>query len=369
MLELPSSNYGTTTSSRPSARPTTELDIVSPDARAPENDTSALSSLRAASAGIDFPDRGMEGLRWIEDAGLLRDEGITYGMSGLEDCPSSKEQCIRHYYGEWIAHCDSRRSALREEIEILQRRWDRLSSDLRDLRAREQTLWDEFARFSTAAVLRAAVGLLLAVGAAGLGYQLILHHLPPGFQFPEAVAIGIVMAGTFLVFQPVSLLYTTDAEARDGGRVELWKIRLLEYGLPTMAALFVATWSPVKQSLLQRLVLFLFLSLLLLLSGKLALSLFSRLGEACRPLHGWLRRKRSLKATEAEIAEAEQERQALEERQLELHRMVHEVIASATLEEACELKVQLFRSEFELGRATRRALPQVALGVANRRHS
>ncbi|HEY8485117.1 MAG TPA: hypothetical protein VIL13_10930 [Longimicrobiales bacterium] len=324
---------------------------------------------------------------WIEDDGLLRDEGVVFGLSGLPGLPVSKVEAVEAYYRARIAQVEAARQSLQEEKERLERRADELRRKIEALAgeleppptdraaavgaeavgdplgsALDRTPGNssrEVDRPPTGGVFRYLLGSILAAAICGLAYFVVREVLGDRFDHPELIAAGVMLAGMFVVFAPTSLLFSSDRQHREPPwGTELWKVRLAELGFPILAAAFVVVWGD-RQDPARAVMAFLFLSMLFLLGGRLLLSLVTRLGseiERARERRSLRRqskqRRQELERLRTEAATVDQQIAALNER-------IRELRTRADLEAECEHKVAVLQSEYELARA---ALERAASG-------
>lgn len=328
---------------------------------------------------------------WIENDGLLRDEGAVFGLSGIPTLPESKIEAVTAYYRARIAHTEARRWALLEERERLTRRVEALGERIEWL---SRNLWRQMASRADArdsgvdpeppnapdpslttprdvdpssighrafpddslpttnrgGLLRYGLGTLCAAATCVLTYFVVREVLGDAVRYPELTSIAVILAGMFTVFAPTSLLFSSDRRHREQPwEVELWKVRLAEIGFPIVAAAFVVAWGE-RRDPLRDLLAFSFIALLFLFGGRLFLSLLTRSKyELQHAVLAWRRRarerlrRRELKRLEMQIATLNHQLAAVDE---EIRRLPGE----EELRAECDHKVALLRSEFELAR-------------------
>ncbi|HSU13048.1 MAG TPA: hypothetical protein VLK66_03035 [Longimicrobium sp.] len=282
----------------------------------------ASTSTSTDGATLDF--------RWIEDDGLLRDEGVLFGLARDEGGLKAKEECIRAYYLFCRAETARVRAGLEAELA-------RCESREAALPRPPASVEPAFPGDGAPAALAVRYGLgILASAAACVGTgALVYDQLRSAFGPAALVTLGVVAAGFFTAFLPVSLLFVADGAERPG-RVELWKIRLAEFGVPLVAAVFVAVWAWERLGGVRAVSTAALLFLVFVFAGRQLLSSVPRLGEAIRTM----RAQRGARAVDL--------RHQAEARTDELRRAIASLRSDAEWDAIRDAKVALFRSEFGL---------------------
>lgn len=281
---------------------------------------------------------------WIENHGLLRDEGVVFGLTdhtgaGLQH----KLDCIQGYYEEKAAMARQAIERLDESIAQLTERKESLVLE----RSVPSADMNDSAVPNTAAhlLLRYGAGGVLAFLACALNYALIYELLEPHFDRPGVIAAGVLIAGLFTLSQPSSLLFISDDSQRSEPRApESWKQWFIELALPIAAALFATVWSASELGPALFAVTFLFVLMLFLAGGKLLLSTLAAIPVLYRPL------ARSLKER-ADRRKRDKERQAVVE---EIERLRMDKAAAESPESwriRGEAAQKLFLSEYKLAQA------------------
>ncbi|HEX6038612.1 hypothetical protein [Longimicrobium sp.] len=310
-------------------------------------------------------DAGADGLAcaWIENEGLLRDEGVVFGLMRNAAALKEKEAAIRAFHRRRMAEEARRRAAVLAELDALLHA-DAPQADgvhaenggsvvpirppLPAAGAGHGAEVEEDAPGGL--VARYALGLAAAAVACAGTAVFVYEQMRPHFQQPALVTAGIVAAGCFTASLPVSLLFTGD-DARRASGVEPWKVRLAELGLPFVAALFVVAWSWDALGALRALATGALLLGAFAFAGRQALSTLPRLGSAVRAL----RRERAQHHAEA----AERERRAADDGVAALRRRLAGFRSEEEWDAVCETRLAIFRSEYELA-AARAAQPAPA---------
>lgn len=332
---------------------------------------------------------------WIEDDGLLRDEGTVFGLSGATRLPESKIESIVAYFRARIERAEATRRSLLDERTALEVRaaeqQDRLTSlDLQLANAAtgrpassvmnasaadpmmagfgaESIQSPNFDRFASelipaagsnkevpsyaGGILRYLVGCVFALAICVFTYFIVREVVGNRFDHPEYVALAIMVAGMFIVFAPTSLLFSNDELHREPPwATELWKVRLAEFGPPIVAACFAVAWGE-SQDPFRFVTALLFLSVTFLLGGRLLLSLVTRLGTEFEQHRRWRMRRRREKVLRHELAHLQAEANAVSQHVVAINDQLRRLRTAEDLQAECDHKITLLQSEFELARA------------------
>lgn len=332
---------------------------------------------------------------WIEDDGLLRDEGVVFGLSGVMRLPDSKTESIKAYFRAKVERTEAIRQSLLNELATLESNADKqrdlhlafkrelVSStpghrDLSDvseyishtalapdpIAPGESSGFDIFSKrltpvaddfdyepLETGNLLRYLTGCVLALSICIFTYFVVREVVGVRFDYPEYIALGVMIAGMFVVFAPTSLLFSKDEFHQESPwATELWKVRLAEFGPPIAAACFAVAWGDSRGPLRFTTAL-LFLSIVFLLGGRLLLSLVTRLGAEIgqyKRRRACLHRKKMLRH---ELNKLHADGNALHQRVAEICAQLRRLRTAEDLNAECERKISLLQSEFELARA------------------
>jgi hypothetical protein len=294
-----------------------------------------LTARREAQASL-----GELNFLWIENDGLLRDEGVVFGLAGDREGLARKEECIRAYYRRWIAEDDRRRAAIESEMR------DTVVAGSAPTPPRPEG--DD----AGALAFRHLAGIVAASAACVGTGVLVYEQLRGSFVWPGAITMGVVAAGFFTTFLPISLLFTSDRGDRQGG-VELWKVRLAEFGLPLASAAFVVSWGWDRLGPARSAATLVLLFLAFTFAGRQLLSSIPWLG-------GAVRRLRSDRIAAIQAVRAAGEEAARAERRASLHRELGALRSQAEWEAIRDAKLALFMSEYELASAPARHTSRLA---------
>lgn len=276
---------------------------------------------------------------WIEDEGLLRDEGVVFGLTRTPGALAEKEAAIRAFHRRRMAEDARRREAVEAELAALLQR-----------SARETDAVVEPAPAGSEAEGHAAGGLvardalwLAAAAVTCAGTAVLVHEqLRPHFQNPGLVAAGVVGAGFFAALRPAPPPAGDGAHAASGAepRMAIWA----ELGVPLAAALFVVAWSLDRLGPLRAAATVALLFLAFAFAGRQVLGTVLRLGSAIRAL----RLERALRLARSRERDAGRERDALDAAVAALRRELAALRSAEEWEAICDTRVAIFRSEYEL---------------------
>ena len=294
---------------------------------------------------------------WIENEGLLRDEGVLFGLSGMNGESSSKLDAIRSYYGEQIARLTGEHEALQKRRDALRSKKSDIEKQIEELRGsiREPEIEGiEGANRSGVArhnLVRYVLGFALSTVICGANFFLVHELLSPHFGEPFWVAVGVFAAGLFALYSPASMLFISNEMQQEGrGAAELWKMQLIEFGMPIAASSFVVIWSVETLTVVQSVGLFIYLTMVFLAGGKLLLSTLPQLALVLRVLRRDWKVWRFRRAARKEIEELKTALDALSDREATVDEQEEELDTIEALSEARDTAISTFTSEYELAR-------------------
>lgn len=176
---------------------------------------------------------------WITDEGLLRDEGILFGLSGGKI--DEKTEAIEHFFAGKIIQA-------RQEIDFLDLKIDeastKLGKNLQEETAAKTRLQEinSFKPVDVQYVFWDAISFLGFCAVLVCNYFLIYQVGSKAWEFPVAVATGTYLFGLLTLFNKVSILFSSESSTSEGtSNVERWKLVGQEIGVPLVVALYVST--------------------------------------------------------------------------------------------------------------------------------
>lgn len=239
--------------------------------------------------------------QWIDNEGLLRDEGTLYGIAGATI--EEKTAAIQDYYRVKKAGPQTKRVRLEKEIA--------------DLPAP--------AAARPFGLIPVVLQLLFYTAICYFNYWLEHYWLTPVFLSPF-ICLGLYAFGLFSVFIGRSILYNSLTDETDRAK---WTIYLEEFGVPLIVSLFIAILPAKSYPLEDSIVAGLLFFMLFLFGGKGLVNTFFRVrGEAA--LYAQRRRLDTLQNDLESTAAA-------------LEALDHEE----------EYKIKLFTSEYKLAFSSR----------------
>jgi len=204
--------------------------------------------------------------QWIINEGLLRDEGVLFGLAGA--AIGDKIDAIREYYRIKKAGAQTKREQLEKEIA-------EVGADLARQLAEAQAL--EPGKVNLVPVL---IQLFLYGGICYFNFFLETYWLSPVIR-SIPICVGLYLFGLFSVFLGRSIMYNSVRDLADGRKDgqprEKWKIYLEELAVPLVVSLFVAVLPSFTYPLTFSILAALFFFLLFLLGGKGLVNNFFRL--------------------------------------------------------------------------------------------
>lgn len=288
---------------------------------------------------------------WLENEDALRDEGVIFGLS--ESKAEEKIGAIRNYFSHKTADLEKTVEYLSEKIGERNLFIEQKETRINELKEKAHTLENREA--ANHYLPRTIVGLLLSLAMCVGNYYLIDESIQPNFpQNHFFIALGILLAGMFNLFNPKSLFHEKDTPVS-------WRNALEEIGMPLAASVFVFVQALEHQSTVRSLALLLFTFFLFLFAGKL---LLSNLTITKNDMSLWLgnRRLKSDKVSKASEWDTELNKltNEIDELRIQKWKIVDELKAPEAelkrLNERRDMMIKLFESEFNLARSYREKL-------------
>ncbi|MBG8554018.1 hypothetical protein [Hymenobacter guriensis] len=342
-------------------------------AAAPAELVAALPAVAAPISESIKGDKVLNGpdeQRWIENDGLLRDEGVLFGMSGGD--MAAKLAVIEHYYARQIREAEQECRLAGERLETAQQ----VLSQQQNLMKERRQEWQELhTRLTLAAhdFLRATVGMVLYGGVITLVYFLLYDWLKPYWpRHTGLIVAGVYGFGMLSLFQRGSFLYagnrpvagTEPSEATTGTEAarppEKWKVMLEEVGVPAVTALLAVVWGWPDHTPAQGVAMYLFLFFAFLFTGKGFLNNIVRVTTSLRAVGNNFRQRKWRKRRLAELTKLQVEDERVLKERTDVARLLEEkrdlLPDAEQLRLQCLTKQELFRSEYVLANEARGVL-------------
>jgi hypothetical protein len=289
---------------------------------------------------------------WIINDGLLRDEGVIFGLSGAN--PADKIEAIKSYYEEVKASHESFQTFYEEKIGASEKELEDNRSRMKLLEEQGRNMIVPKSTVEGNTILRYIVGLALMIIAVYGSYYIIEYYIAP--IYGTLATLGIFFFAIFSQMVPIS----SWVRPNDGTVVEPGNKQkriaefLLELGPPFSATLLTG-YLIYKQSNDIALCIFLsfFLFFLLFFSGKLILGISQTVFQQTNKLKAVLKERRKVKSTLKKNGEEVSDLlQKVQNISIEISGYDEKKRAAiAAIEELTEKslhKVKLFMSEYEL---------------------
>jgi len=276
---------------------------------------------------------------WIENEGLLRDEGVICGLAGID--PAFKIASIENYYEEKKNYFLDRYNKLIDEINLK-------TGEKSKCYVQELPITD---------VVRNGAGLIAVIATCVFAFFIIYDLVELSFSQPVLISLGIYAAGMFGLFTKFSFFYKHDTTIQK--QQFLFQI-LLEVGLPVTACVYVVVHAYERIGLTKSIAAFFFILFVFLFSGKLLLSIVGLLQSDVLKLRnnmnaGKLRSTYKLAALE-KINQLEAYISSIESRILELNEVLSKILSQETLEAKKVTRINIFLSEYHLAKGYKESI-------------
>jgi hypothetical protein len=285
---------------------------------------------------------------WITNDGLLRDEGVLFGLSSANT--EEKTNAIKNFYAELKAAAEGKRSAIDKTLETLHVQWSQLGIRKESLSptSGEQELVKPDTHFA-----RNLLGLIFITSACIGNFYLIHYFVSP--RFGIAASVGIFLFGLFSLIAPLSTWLDPEAEEN---RTFMGKLKtgLLEIGSPLATTIFVSYIVYEQTDKFGFTIVFgLFLFFLFFFCGKLLLGVFHNVAKELSVIKAYLLKVREIKKkSESDLSKDEnllKELLTLNQKIENLQAESSSLAAQCTgYDQQCELKINLFLSEYQLAK-------------------
>jgi len=282
------------------------------------------------------------------DLEKIQDEAVIQGLADAGSSLKHKQSALANHFDAEIALIRSLPEKVEDHeafLKTLEQKMETLEQAYSDAGSPKRVVSRRTRQSSH--LMRSLTGVALALGICVFNFFFVYEQLGGYFEHAVLVSLGVLLAGLFTLFQPLSLLFRSDLPNDEApSPPELWKERLGEFGVPLAAALFVVVWGLEARPLLQSAASFFFLCMVFLFGGKLMLSLLT---SAAVSFKHWRHERAYVKTVERLHGQADRIRQDIFEAKsfLFAHPGEEELAARR------EATLALVMSEFELAVATR----------------
>jgi DNA repair exonuclease SbcCD ATPase subunit len=282
---------------------------------------------------------------WIENIGILRDEGIIFGLSNSP--VAEKIDSISKYFDEIKAFYKNRLNQLNSKLDYLKTDEKDLIDTIKENKKKLNLNYSEFEseKKDVTYIIRNIVGLLFISAACIFVYFIIINALGQKFIYPSLVSIALMLVGLFGLYAKTSLFFENVSELN---AKFTWKQLLLEVGLPLSVAFFIFIHAIDIHNILKAFSYFLLIALFFLFGGKLLLSIITLIQN---DLTNYMRKRKLRKNSvflNKTIAGLNSE---LEKIRLEISKYydhINEMPDDETVEAKKQARIKTFLSEYEL---------------------
>ncbi len=235
--------------------------------------------------------------RWIEDEGLLRDEGVLFGIANSEI--NEKINAIHQYFDRKTEVSKSLiESTEKSNSQILTQKQEKIAERDR-LKESLSVVENTTLNLSPTFIIRNLFGLILiAFGAYG-SYYIVHKYLADDFN--TVGALGVFLFGLFAQFKPLSHWLKHDEEDAEN-KWQSIKNTLLEIGTTTAVTLFVGYHIYVQTSRFpESIFTSIFLFFLFLFCGRLILGFINNVSAEIRQIRNAKKQEKNDATREEEM--------------------------------------------------------------------
>lgn len=291
---------------------------------------------------------------WISDEGLLRDEGVTFGITnGSID---SKIDSIREYF-------NIKRSEVNKELGFISDRvvqYELKKTEFAELIQKLKNELDQkspFIIFNYPIVFQLVVYLLIAV----FNFSLLQFWLQDIFQ-SNFIIIGLYLLGLFNVFAAKALFFRPNQDDSSEEMYvparENWKIWFEEFAAPIIVSAFIAIVGSQQKPVIFGVAIFFILSLLFILTGKGLVTLVFTSFRSFKSLTEKIAYLSTRRRLRKELKNKSQDYEAflIQYEQIKTEHMRNDLLLKSAMEKIDgeeKYKISLFLSEYELARKAR----------------
>ncbi|TDH26782.1 hypothetical protein EXU57_08195 [Segetibacter sp. 3557_3] len=288
---------------------------------------------------------------WITNDGLLRDEGVLFGLSGAST--EEKLLAIKNFYADLKASADAKRLAASSSLENLLEERKQLDTKSRFLENLTNLKNEAEVLRPDTQFLRNLLGLIFISAAAVGNFYLIHYFISP--RFGIAASIGIFLFGLFSLIAPLSSWLDPEEQKTNTFFGKL-KIALLEIGSP-LATTILVSYIVFEETLkIGFTIAFgLFLLFVFFFCGKLLLGVFHKIVKDFGLITTNLKAARQVRKQKADIEkDAKDTQENLLQTLQNIEKLQTEVLElqaqCTSYDQQCELKINLFLSEYNLAK-------------------
>lgn len=293
---------------------------------------------------------------WLKNDGLLRDEGVLFGMAS--DDPAPKLDVIRAYFDEKGSILKRKVAFLEQKLSDLATKTDKDEVSLTDAQREIEVIKANTKLPVNPLGKYVLFGVFIAI--AILNFLIIQQHLELVWRgFSWLLSGGIFLFGMIAVYQEKSIFFNHDDEAgTEKEKPEKWKLWLQELGIPLAVIIFIGSTTYQVYPLAYQFGVLFMEAVFFLLFGKGIMRLYQQLFQIRREnrLLKDAHQKNTKRIEELE-QKLETSRQRLKDQEEESIRLMDEkqsVTESLTeVEQKRETACRLFLSEFFLAVSAR----------------
>lgn len=282
---------------------------------------------------------------WIENIGILRDEGIIFGLSNSPI--TEKIESINKYFDEIKFFYKNRFNQLNSKLDYLKADEKDLIEIIKEKKTKLNLIYTEVEseKKDPTYIIRNIVGLLFISAACLFVYFIIINALGENFQNTSLVSIALMLVGLFGLYAKTSMFFENHSEVKE--RLN-WKQLLLEVGLPLSVAFFIFVHAIENHNILKAFSYFLLLAIFFLFGGKLLLSIITLIQN---DLTNHIQKSKSRKKSAFLNNTIDSLNLELEKIRVDIskyYEQINEMPDDETVEAKKQARIKTFMSEYEL---------------------
>ena len=218
---------------------------VSPKSSGSEDEVKSLETPKSEHADLTFQTQPVTGIEWVDNDGLLRDEGVLFGIAEADY--SIKIDSIKSAFDKVKASFIITREQLQDLIKSTEKEEDKCLDNI--TQAKKESDQIKSNPINSTHQLLPGLFQLLGYGAVCyFNYYLLVYWLRPVFPGQNYIPLGLYLFGSLSVFMGKALVYNSSAaiqrtESNSEPKREKWKVILEEMGIPLIVSIFICTLS------------------------------------------------------------------------------------------------------------------------------
>ena len=209
----------------------------------PTNDNGAEHMAPPASSHSAYDTKPITGIEWVDNDGLLRDEGVLFGIADADY--ALKIESIKSAFDKVKASFLTTKYQLQETLKSIEGEEDKSLDSITETKQALEAIRSNAVK-TTHSSIPGLFQLLVYGSICYFNYFLLVYWLRPVFPDQPFIPLGLYLFGLLSVFMGKALVYNSNAstqatENHPEPKREKWKIILEEMGIPFIVSLFTCT--------------------------------------------------------------------------------------------------------------------------------